>query len=103
MRFLRWSGHTLEGLDVTGEHRIDAVVALHHAVNDQDGLAIGDLPIALVNVGFDGYVDLAELVLQGEESDFLRGRGGLPGDDEARDSHLLAVADGRELVALQRA
>src|SRR6202040_1394860 len=83
--------------------RIDPVVALHHAVDDQDGLAVGDLPVAVVNVRFDGDVDLAELVFQGEESDLLRGRGGLSGDDQAGDPHLLAVAYGRELVALQRA
>jgi hypothetical protein len=100
--FLGRSGHAREGLDVAGEHRIDAVVALHHPVDDQDGLAVGDLPVALVNVGFDGDVDLAELVLQGEESDLLGGRGGLARDDQTGDSHVAVVADGRELVALQR-
>ena len=58
------------------------VLALHHAVDDQDGLTVGHLAVTIVNVGFDGHVDLAELVLEGEETNLLGRARCLAGDDE---------------------
>src|SRR5438552_7696339 len=82
---------------------MDAVLALHHSVDDQDRLPVGDLAIAVVDVGFDRHVDLAELILEGEETNLLRRARSLAGDDQPRDPHRLVVPDRWEPVAFQRA
>src|SRR5438309_6209300 len=38
-------------LDVRGEDRPDAILSLHHPVDDEDWLAVGDLTVAVVDVG----------------------------------------------------
>src|SRR5438128_3392757 len=93
----------VERLDVAREHRMDAVLALHDAVDDQDRLPVGDLAVAVVNVRFDRHVDLAELVFEREESNLFRGRWRLPGDHKAGDPDVLVVGHRRQLVALERA
>src|SRR6266581_9489509 len=81
---------------------MDAVLALHHSVDDEDRLPVGDLTISLVDVGFDRHVDLAELILEGEESNLLRRARSLARDDQPRDPNRLVVAGRWELVAFQR-
>src|SRR5690349_9550719 len=103
VRPLFWPGHALQGLDVRGEDRPDSILALHHAVDDEDGLAVRDLAIAVVNVGFDGHVDLPEFVFQREEADLLRGRGCLACDDQPGNPHPSPTWDGWQLVAFERA
>ena len=78
--------YAFEGLDVAGQDGMHAVLTLHHAVDDQDRLAVGDLAVAVVDVGLDRHVDLAELVFEGEEPDLLRRRRSLPGDDQPGDA-----------------
>src|SRR5713226_8727712 len=85
------------------QDRPNSVLALHHSVDDEDGLAVRDLPVAVVDVGLDRHVDLSELVLEREEADLFRGRGCLTGDDEPGDSHLSAAGNSWELVALEGA
>src|SRR2546425_6739052 len=100
---LRRSRDSVERLDVARKHRMDAVLALHHAVDDQDRLPVGDLAVAVVNVRFDRHVDLPELVFEREESNLFRGRWRLPGDHQAGDPDVLVVGDRWQLVALERA
>src|SRR6266849_11060025 len=100
-----WFGprYAFEGLDFGRQDRPNSVLALHHAIDDENRLAVGDLPVTVVDVGLDRHVDLPELVFQGEEADLLRGRGGLSGDDKPGDPHSSAVGDVGELVALEGA
>ncbi len=86
-----------------GQNRPDAVLSLHHTVDDEDRLAVGDLAVAVEDVGFDRHVDLAELVLKGEEANLLRRRWGLARDHEAGDPDSSPVRDGGELIALEGA
>ncbi len=80
-----------------------AVLALHDAVDDQDRLAVGDHAVALVDLGLDRHVDLAELVLEREEADPVRGCRRLARDDEPCDPDAGVVGDLRHLVGLDRA
>src|SRR6266851_1930023 len=59
--------------------------------------------VAVVDVGLDGDVDVAELVLEGEEADLLGRRWRLARDHEAGDSHLPAAWDLRKGFALEGA
>src|SRR5438445_7474420 len=95
--------YPLERLDVGGEHRPDAILALHHAIDDEDGLAVCNLPVAVVDVRLDRHVHLPKLVLEGEEADLLGGRRRLARDDEPGDPDPLAAWDRGQLVAFERA
>ena len=85
--------YAFKGLNVAGENRPDPVLSLHHSIDDEDWFEVGDLAVAVVDVGFDCHVDLAELVLQGEEADLLGCGGRLARDHKAGDSHRSAVRD----------
>ncbi len=95
--------HAAESLDVGRQHRPNTVLPLHHPVDDEDGLAVGDLPVSVVDVGLDRHVDLAELVFEREEADLLGGRWGLAGDDEPGNPDSSATGDRRQLVAFEGA
>src|SRR5262245_38157782 len=82
---------------------MDSVLTLHHAVDDQDRLAVGDLAVLVVDLWLDGDVDLTELVLEGEETDVIGGGGSLAGDDQAGDADALPAADLRDFVGFERA
>src|SRR5439155_18348478 len=103
VRALGGSWDSIQGLDMAGQYRMDAVLALHDPVDDQDGLAVGDLAVAVVDVWLDRHVDLAVLVLEGEEADLLGRARRLAGDDEPSDADRPVVAYRRELVAFDRA
>ena len=79
-----------------------AILALHDAVDDQDRLAVGHLSVLRVDLGLDGHVDLAELVLEGEEADLLGGGRGLARDHQPRNSDLSLVGDLGNIVRLDR-
>src|ERR1700680_2356224 len=73
-------GGALERSDGACQYRPDAILALHPAVYDQDRLSVGDLPVALIDVGLDRHVHLAELVLESEEANLLGCGWGLSSD-----------------------
>src|SRR2546423_351496 len=98
-RFGSW--HAAERLDVVGQHRPHAVLPLQGPVDDQDGLTVGDVAVSLVDVRFDGHVDVAELVLEREKANALRCGWGLTGDDQAGYPNLIAARDRWHLVASQ--
>src|SRR5690348_16215040 len=99
MRALLWAGDAFQRLDVAGENGMDSVLTLHHSVDDQDRFAVGHLAIAIEHVGLDRHIDLAELVLEGEEADALGGRWSLSGDDKAGHPNAPAALDLGDLVA----
>src|SRR5207302_3637080 len=55
--------------DVACQHRPDAVLPLHEAIDHQNRVLVGDLPVAVVDVRLEGDVYVAELVLEREEAD----------------------------------
>src|SRR2546430_14602778 len=85
VRALGGSWDSIQGLDMAGQYRIDAVLALHHPVDDQDGLAVGDLAGAGVDGWLGRHVDLAKLVLEGGEADLLGRAPRLAGGGAASD------------------
>src|SRR2546421_6216868 len=73
------AGQRGRGLDVRDQDAQHPVLLLDRAVHDQDRLQVGDLAVALVDGRPEDDVDVAELVGQGEELEFLAGRGRLAG------------------------
>src|SRR2546430_3625580 len=66
--------YPFERFDVAREHRPDAVLALHPAVDDEDRLVVGDSSVPGVDVGLDWDVDVARLGLQRGGADLPCGR-----------------------------
>ena len=75
------------------EHAEHAVLLLQPAVHDQDRLQVRHLAIALIDRRAQDDVDVAELIGQREELEFLAGGGRLTRDHQATDAHFGPIAD----------